>query len=433
MSRIARISLVGLLVALVAGTFPACQSIGLGKDDFRIKDGKLFRGNSKFTLQAFEAPGMGASGGELAGIVPPMVRTGEVGGNAVCFDLTGYNEDYSQVDPAAVQTVETIAHRAKNSRMGVIVRVIGENVPPELHEKAVRTAAKALKRQGMVVYLFDGPHAAELAREFKDRAPLRVVIAPANGDLTFTDEEPAEYPGHLVVLDDVIPGYDIDGQHFILANEDARYEALDQKLMRPIEKDPPQLDPAILSEEEQAAGFVPLFNGEDLTGWWFKDPEVESFHVNDCGAIEWREKGAGAINSARRYSDFVLRCEWKILPGGNSGIWMRAPRGSRESKLGVEFQLRGDSGTEEPDESNTGSVYDVLPPLAMPAHREGEWNTLEVRFEGPHYKAWINGVVVQDVNFDDHEELKYRLRKGFICLTDHGNYVAYRNIRIKEL
>ena len=71
--------------------------------------------------------------------------------------------------------------------------------------------------------------------------------------------------------------------------------------------------------------------------------------------------------------------------------------------------------------------------MARPAHKEGLWNTIEVTCDGPKVKVLINDVVVQDISFDDTEELKYRLRKGFICLTDHNCYVAFRNLRIKEL
>ncbi len=95
--------------------------------------------------------------------------------------------------------------------------------------------------------------------------------------------------------------------------------------------------------------------------------------------------------------------------------------------------MRGNSDVENPDKSNSMAVYDVLPPKCNALKPEGEWNDLDVIFDGPHFKATLNGKVVQDVNFDEHEELKYRLRNGFICLTDHNCYVAFRNIRLKKL
>lgn len=421
-------------VVLVSMAFSGCARVmPLGKHDFQVRNNQLRRGDSDFTLNAIQDPGLGAQGGTLESMVPSMAHIAEVGGNTVCFDLAGFNADGTTLDAGAVKTVSKIADRGKDQRMAPLVRVLGDATDPAFRKNAVRTAAKALKREGRAVYWIDGPNAVELARTFKKIAPRLVVAAPAEADLATITEAPAEPPEKAVLLVGKMPDFDKAEVNFVLPPDDKHYAALDQALMRPEEKRPWEPDNSVLSEEEREAGFIALFDGKTLDGWWMKDENKEAFHVSEDGFIEWREKGGGALMTVRRYDDFILRCEWKILPGGNSGIWMRAPRDSRQSKIGMECQLRGDSGTEEPEKSNTGAVYDVLPPLAMPAHKEGNWNTLEARFEGPHYKAWINGVLVQDVNFDEHEELKYRLRKGFICLTDHGDYVAYRNIRLKEL
>ena len=421
----------GLLVSL--GLSGCARVMPLGKHDFRVKGNQLRRGDNAFTLYAFQDPDLGGQGATLKSMVPSMAHIAEVGGNTVCFDLAGFNEDGTEIDPEAVKTVSKIADRGKDQRMALMVRVLGDSTDPAFRENAVKTAAEALKREGRAVYWIDGPNAAELAALFKKKAPRLVVAAPAGGDVRTIEKTPVKPPEQAVLLVDGIPDFDAAEVSFVLSGDEADYAALDKALTRPEELLPWKPDNSVLSEQEREEGFIALFDGKTLDGWWMKDDNKEAFHVSEDGFIEWREKGGGALMTVRRYGDFILRCEWKILPGGNSGIWMRAPRDSRQSKIGMECQLRGDSGTEEPDKSNTGAVYDVLPPLAMPAHKEGQWNTFEARFDGPHYKAWINGVLVQDVNFDEHEELKYRLRKGFICLTDHGDYVAYRNIRLKEL
>jgi hypothetical protein len=63
----------------------------------------------------------------------------------------------------------------------------------------------------------------------------------------------------------------------------------------------------------------------------------------------------------------------------------------------------------------------------------GEWNRVEIRCEGSRVTATLNGETVQDVDFSQDPELAHRLREGFIMLQDHGNRVAYRNVRLKEL
>jgi hypothetical protein len=98
----------------------------------------------------------------------------------------------------------------------------------------------------------------------------------------------------------------------------------------------------------------------------------------------------------------------------------------------MEFQLQGDSGTPVTNQTS-GAVYVVLPPRVNAAKPEGEWNSVEVTLNGPKLKAVLNGEVIQDTNLDDTEELRPRLRRGFIGLQDHASYVAFRNIRVKKL
>lgn len=75
-----------------------------------------------------------------------------------------------------------------------------------------------------------------------------------------------------------------------------------------------------------------------------------------------------------------------------------------------------DSDLTEPHSTSTGAIYDVLPAQALAVKKKGEWNSVEIILDGPRYKNTLNGIVVQDVNFDDIEELKYRLRRGYpVC------------------
>ena len=271
-----------------------------------------------------------------------------------------------------------------------------------------------------------------------------MTIAPANADITVVSEVPplpeppaeGEKPAPTpppVILVDAIPGAERSEVHFLLDNDDETRWALDESLKDPLESEPWEPNWEMISEEERAEGFVPLFDGKTLNGWWARSGDPAGYHVSEDGFIEWLAKGTGGMSSRERYDNFTLRLEWKILPGGNSGVWLHAPRAARSSKVGMEYQIMGDRDTENPDKSNTAAVYDVLPPLAMPAYKEGLWNEMEATFNGPYYKAYLNGVLVQDVNFEDHPELIHRLRNGFIVLTDHSDYVAYRNIRVKRL
>ena len=175
-----------------------------------------------------------------------------------------------------------------------------------------------------------------------------------------------------------------------------------------------------------------LTNGRNLDGWWFFGSNTDGFRVNDEGVIEYMEPGGKAILTAKRYGDFILRLDFQIEEGGNSGIFLRAPRDARQSYIGMEFQIHGDPGV-VPSDDSTGAIYKVKAARVNPNKPFGEWNALEVRLEGTHMYATLNGEILHDFDMAEYEELKYRLKEGYIGLQDHGHYVAFRNVRIKEL
>lgn len=425
------------VIAVLGTAVTGCASLTqtrAGKDDFKVIAEKLKKGDKDFTIKAIQVPDLMKGGGSLETMAPALARIAEVGGNVVCMDLIGFSEDGKSLDPAVVEAIGIIATRAKDQRMGVIVRMPAGNGDAAFRKSAVQTAANALKTQGLAVYWFDGPDADELARRFKKAAPNLIVAAPQAGDLKVIHARPAQDPGRLTLLVGAMPDFETMAHvHFVLPGNDADYPALDAALTRPEEKAAWTPDNSMLSEAERNEGFVSLFNGRDLDGWWFFGDNKNGFRVNEEGNIEWVMTGGGALYSRERYDNFTLRLEWKLQEeGANSGLYIRAPREARQSKIGMEFQMMGDPGI-EPTSTSTGAVYDVLPALADANNPVGEWNAVEITFNGPHLKAILNGQVVQDVNFEEHEELRYRLRRGFIGLQDHNNYVSFRNIRIKKL
>lgn len=420
------------VAALLAA--PGCATaITYGKDDFKIVSGVLKRGDKDFSIKAFQVPDLGACEGKVSLMAPALARIAEVGGNVVCFDLAGFSEDGKSLDPKAVETVTTLATRAKDQRMGVMVRILGVHTNADFCKNAVNTAAEALNQQGMAIYYFDGPDAAKYAKEFSKRAPGRVIAAPKNGDIEVVSAPPASPPDHPVLLLGAFPEKKVKNVHFLLEGKEENYAALDVAFANPLEKAPWTPDNSLVSEAEQKDGFFSLFDGKTFNGWWIWGNDPNGFRVSPEGWIEWVKSGGEAVYTRDRYDNFILRLEFKLkAEGSNSGIFLRAPREARQSKIGMEFQIMGDHG-KVPDKQTTGAVYDLIPPKVNAAKPAGEWNTLEIMFNGPMLKATLNGKVVQELNFDENEELKYRLRRGFIGLQDHAHYVAFRNIRIKKL
>ena len=425
-----------VLLLLSSMVMPACATanIELAKDRLKVESGQIYRRDKSFTVRAVHVPDLCAKGTELKHMVPAMARIGEVGANAIAFDLCGFSEDGRTLDPAAVETVSTYALRAKDQRMVLVVRVLGQSTDESFRNNAVRTAARALAAEQLAFYWIDGPDAGALAREFKSLAPTLLVAAPEHGDVQTTCDAAEAGKSGLFFLVDSLPEDPWGDVNYLLPSTEETYALLDEAYTNEVEKLPWTPDNSLLSEEERAEGFISLFNGKDLDKWWNYYHGKESFRVTDEGYIECYQSGAGGLITRDRYSDFILRLEYmQSEPDANSGIHLRVPRAARQSKLGFEFQLLADAGLEEPHSTSTGSIYDVLAAQAVAVKKEGEWNSVEIMLMGPHYKATLNGIVVQDVNFDEIEEMKYRLRRGFIGLQDHDDHVVFRNVRFKVL
>lgn len=219
--------------------------------------------------------------------------------------------------------------------------------------------------------------------------------------------------------------------------------------------------PNTLTPEQIADGWQSLFDGETLTGWkrFNRDTIGPLWTVQD-GAILCDGEGlgegsgemGGSLITTRQFANFELVLDYKLSPGGNSGILYHVvedPKYKYDYETGPEFQLLDDSGWdgELRDEQKAGSSYDMF--AASPSKKinpSGEWNTARIVYADGHVEHWLNGEKV--VEFDENsDEFKSRLtnskwveypdwnksKTGAISLQDHGAPVYFRNIRIKEL
>ncbi len=190
-------------------------------------------------------------------------------------------------------------------------------------------------------------------------------------------------------------------------------------------------------------GFVPLFDGKSLKGWQLVGVHGRGYLVEE-GSIVCPADGGGNLLTEREYGDFVLRLEYKLSPGGNNGIGIRAPLTGDAAYVGMEIQVLDDQhalykGKLKP-EQHTASIYDVFPSRTGFQKPAGEWNEEEIHVEGRRVKITLNGVVTLDANLDNVREdavLKKHpglLRKsGYVGFLGHNTRVEFRHIRIREL
>jgi len=191
------------------------------------------------------------------------------------------------------------------------------------------------------------------------------------------------------------------------------------------------------------AGFTSLFDGKTLNGWKLVGGEGPGYIVQD-GKIVCPADGGGNLFTEKEYANFAFRFEFKLTPGANNGVGIRAPYEGDAAYQGMEIQILDDGDPSYKgqirSEQHHGSVYDVIPARTGYRKPVGEWNEEEIVANGRRIKVTLNGVIILDASLDMVKEPKVlehhpglARKSGHIGFLGHGSLVEFRNIRIKEL
>ena len=189
-------------------------------------------------------------------------------------------------------------------------------------------------------------------------------------------------------------------------------------------------------------GFKPLFNGKNLDGWTLVKG-VGPGYIVENGTIVCPADGGGNLFTERDYANFVLRFDFKMEPGGNNGIGIRAPLAGDIAYSGMEIQILDHDHPKYKDIQpwqRHGSVYNVIPAKADALKPAGQWNTEEITANGSKITVKLNGKVITEGDLSsvtDAAVLKkhpgIKRTTGRIGLLGHGTRVEFRNIRVQEL
>jgi sugar phosphate isomerase/epimerase len=220
-----------------------------------------------------------------------------------------------------------------------------------------------------------------------------------------------------------------------------------------------------LTDLEKAEGWKLLWDGQSTEGW--RGAKLSVFPANGWtiqnGVLivnqnDGREStNGGDIITTQKYKDFILKVDFKITKGANSGIkYFVDPELNKGegSAIGCEFQILDDNN--HPDAKlgvkgnrTLGALYDLIPPDRSAGNysfNEKDFNTATIIVEGNRVQHYLNGVKIVEYTRNNQEfnalvaYSKYadwprfgNLPEGHILLQDHGDQVFYKNIKIKEL
>jgi hypothetical protein len=201
-------------------------------------------------------------------------------------------------------------------------------------------------------------------------------------------------------------------------------------------------------------GFTALFNGKNLDGWKGLVGDPKSRAKMSAAEMAEQQKSADAkmhehwsaqdgiivfdgkgdsLCTAQDYANFELLVDWKIEPGGDSGIYLR---GSPQVQIwDTEHEEYWKNGADKGSGSLWNNQKHERFPLVKADKPAGEWNTFRIRMVGDKVSIWLNDKLVADEvvmeNYWERDQPIYPT--GQIELQNHSHPLYFRNIFIKEL
>lgn len=187
---------------------------------------------------------------------------------------------------------------------------------------------------------------------------------------------------------------------------------------------------------------------EPISGKW--KVENKAFVFDPSGASEWK---INDLVTDQEYDNFEMTVQWKIEKGGNSGIFfgikedqkLRTPYMSGPEIQVLDDENHPDAKKGKNGNRKAGSLYDMIP-SASKAKPYDNWNKVKIVKKDGILTVFQNGKLavsfstegdkwnsmVEDSKFKGWEHFGM-YTKGKIGLQDHGNIVAFRKIKIRQI
>jgi serine/threonine protein kinase len=174
-------------------------------------------------------------------------------------------------------------------------------------------------------------------------------------------------------------------------------------------------------------GFVPMFNGVELSGWKAVPEQLGQWRVERGVLIGSGQTASHLYTERGDYKNFHLRAEVRINQGGDSGICFRTPLGPQVSGIEAQIVYAHDG------RGNTGSLYvagkGLVAHVTQAPARTNEWFQLDLMVENDRIITQVDGKTTAD-----YTDASHRFVEGHIALQCNPHTVVeFRKIEIQEL
>lgn len=180
--------------------------------------------------------------------------------------------------------------------------------------------------------------------------------------------------------------------------------------------------PNTLTKREAKSGWKLLFDGKSLQGW---DVHVGGDWVVQDGAIVCPGTTAGWLGTQDVFTNYDLKLQFRGGEKVNSGIFLRSQKEGQPHITGYELQI----WDYQPGGYNTGSLVGSVKALPTKILAD-QWNDYEVRVQGDHYVATLNGKTILDAHDSKHADGGVI---GLQCNKSPVNKIEFRNFKILPL
>ena len=175
-----------------------------------------------------------------------------------------------------------------------------------------------------------------------------------------------------------------------------------------------------------------IFDGTTLNGWSVQQGPQSAFFVSEGSiCVSDAANFPTWLRFNQELENFDFRCEFFVKGWIDSAIYINAPLYGPPQECG--FAIKLFHKQEAPKPESMGSIFPLIAPKLVNVKSKGEWNSLRIVMNWPKLQVWSNEEMVQDMNVEDHPELRYRLRGGFLGLQSLSYPIRFRNLQLKTL